>query len=199
MVCELMLAISKGAVRPTRIMQRANLTWNALLVYLNSLAMNGLVRREEVGNASTYHLTEKGKETLKAYLTLKQELEPLGLETTDVKEVVKKLKAASRAAEAPNKAVLVRSIRDSGYRTLPSTVRGKSGVNHEFTAVARDKAGAVHGYILVGRPEEELVLGLFITQLDTGVKVHIAHSQDPVPAAASRAREYGIELDRVEG
>lgn len=199
MVCELMLAISKGAVRPTKIMQRANLTWNALLVYLNSLAMNGLVRREEVGNTSTYHLTEKGKETLRAYLTLRQGLEPLELETTDIKAVVRKLKAASRASEAPNKAALIQGLRDSGNRILSSSVRGKSGVNHEFTAVARDKAGSVHGYLLVGKPEEKLVLSLFITQLDTGLKVHIVHSQDPSPAVASRAREYGIELDKDEG
>lgn len=198
MVCELLLAISMGAVRPTKIMQRANLTWNALLVYLNALALNGLVRREEKGNVSTYHLTPKGEEALRAYLALREKLEPLNLEATDIKAVVKKLKPpAAAAAGAPDKEVLLRRLSDSGLKILPGSVKGKSGVEHKFAAVARDSAGVVHGYLLSERPDEKLVLGLFITQLDTGVKVHIAHTQDPEPSAVERAREYGIVLDAI--
>ena len=198
MVCDLMFAISNGAVRPTRIMQRANLTWNALLIYLNALAMNGLVRREERGNVSTYHLTEEGKQTLGAYLTLKKRLEPLKLEAAEIKSAVPKPRPpASRPAEAPEREALTERLRAEGYRILPRSLMGKSGVAHEFTVVARDRAGAVHGYLFAARPDEKLVLGQFITQLDTGVKVHIAHMQDPEPAAVARAREYGVELDRV--
>jgi predicted transcriptional regulator len=198
MVCDLMLAISKGAVRPTRIMQRANLTWNALLVYLNLLAMNGLVRREERDGVSTYHLTERGKETLQAYLTLKERLLPLKLETTDLKSLAKHTRPVLvPQVEGVDVGPLREELEASGYKMLPNVIAGKSGVKHQFGVVAKGKDGKVHGYVLAARPDEKLVLGLFITQLDTGATVHIAHTGDPEPSAVERAREYGIELDLI--
>jgi predicted transcriptional regulator len=198
MVCDLMLAIAKGSNRPTRIMQRANLTWNALLVYLNLLAMNGLVRREEKGNVSTYHLTDKGKDTLQAYVTLRDRLGPLKLETTDIKVVAHSVRPPVGVSESPDKARLLEALKKRGFRLVPGSVKGKSGVEHEFAAVAKDKDGRLHGYLLVKKPEEKLVLGLFISQLDTGIKVHVAHLEDPDPGAAQRAKEYGIEFDKLE-
>lgn len=198
MVCELMLAISMGAVRPTKIMQRANLTWNALLVYLNSLVVNGLVRQEERGNATTYHLTGKGEDALRTYLALREKLEPLKLESTDIRKVVKKMRPpTSVPASAPSKDLLVGRLKAAGYRILPPVVTGKSGVEHQFAVVAKDRAGVAHGYLLSERPDEKLVLGLFITKLDTGLKVHIAYSHDPKLEAVERAKEYGIVLERI--
>ncbi|MDG6917591.1 MAG: hypothetical protein JRM85_08375 [Nitrososphaerota archaeon] len=197
MACDLMLAISKGAVRPTKIMQRANLTWNALLVYLNSLAVNGLVRREERGNVSTYHLTEKGAETLQAYLMLKERLRPLALETTDLKSMFGKLRPpAPSPAAAPDVKALVDGLKGGGWTILAGSVTGKSGVTHSFDVVAKDRSGGVHGYVFAGKPDEKLVLSLFMIQLDTDVKVHIAHAEEPERGAAERAKEYGIEMDR---
>lgn len=197
MACDLMLAISKGAVRPTKIMQRANLTWNALLVYLNALALNGLVRREERGNVSTYHLTEKGGETLQAYLMLKERLRPLALETTDLKSMFRKLRPqAPSPIAAPDIKAVVDQLKDAGWTILGGSVTGKSGVTHRFDVVAKDRSGSVHGYVFTGKPDEKLVLGLFMIQLDTDVKVHIAHAEEPERGAAERAKEYGIEMDR---
>lgn len=198
MVCELMLAISRGAVRPTKIMQRANLTWNALLVYLNSLAMNGLVKREERGTATTYLLTDKGRETLAVYLALREKLEPLRLESTDIKKVMKSVAPPPPAPATPSKDILLERLRGEGYRILSPSVSGKSGVKHEFAIVAKDREGVTHGYLLAEKPDEKLVLGLFITQLDTGLRVHVAHTHEPHPAALERAREYGVVFDRVE-
>ena len=199
MVCDLMLAISKGAVRPTRIMQRANLTWNALLMYLYALASSGLVWREEKGNVSFYHLTEKGTEVLEAYLTLKEGLGELRLESMATKALTDamRVKAGAPPGEAEQEALLAR-LRGDGFKILPKVVKGKSGVEHEFEVVARDPSGALHGYVFAPHPDDKTILGLFVKQLDTGMKVHVVHKAEPGPLAARRAREYGVELVKVQ-
>ena len=199
MVCDLMLAISKGAVRPTRIMQRANLTWNALLMYLYALASNGLVWREERGNVSFYHLTEKGANVLEAYATLKQGLGDLRLESMDTKALTDamRVKAGAKPGEEERQALLTQ-LKEDGYRVLPNVVKGKSGVEHEFEVVAKDPAGVLHGYVFAPQPDDKTILGLFVKQLDTGLKVHVVHRVDPISLAAQRAREYGVELMKIQ-
>lgn len=198
MICELMLAISNGAVRPTRIMQRANLTWNALLVYLNALAANGLIRREERGSVSIYHLTEKGEAVLGSYVALKEALGPLKLESVNTRTFVETMKApVTPAPPGREREALVAELQSLGYDFRPAVVKGKSGVDHEFGVVARDPAGIVHAYVFADRPDEKLILGLFVRQLDTGIKVHVAYRDDPTIAAVERAREYGLELTRL--
>ncbi len=198
MVCDLMLAISKGAVRPTKIMQRANLTWNALLLYLNALALNGLVRREERGSTASYHLTEHGKDALRAYLALKEELGPLKLETIDTKSLVEILKFPSgERPERPELDQLVGNLRAAGYKILENVVKGTSGIEHEFAVVARDPGGVTHGYVYAETPDEHLILTLFIKHIDTGNKVHVVFRKDPARSVIKRAREYGIELNRL--
>ena len=198
MVCDVMLAISKGAVRPTKIMRRANLTWSALLMYLNALAVNGLVRREERGNISTYHLTERGKATLDTYIMLKTELGPLKLESINTKALVEVLKGPTGLQPAdPEREEIVAELQAAGYKILPNVVKGVSGVEHEFGVVARDTKGRTHGYVFSSQPDERVILGLFVRHVDTGLKVHVVHRDEPTPAAAERAREYGIELTRL--
>lgn len=199
MVCDLMLAISKGAVRPTRIMQRANLTWNALLMYLYALASNGLVWREERGNVSYYHLTEKGGKVLEAYLTLREGLSELKLESMDTKALTEamRVRASGRTDKEDEEALLSR-LRESGFTILPKVLKGKSGVEHEFGVVAKDPGGAVHGYVFAQQPDDKTILGLFVKQLDTGIKVHVVHRGEPGSLAALRAREYGVELVKIQ-
>lgn len=198
MVCDLMLAISKGAVRPTKIMQRANLTWNALLVYLHALAVNGMVRRTEKGNSATYHLTEKGEEALKAYLDLRGRLDPLKLERVDTRTAVETLKVPATPHLAPDRDLFTEGLKREGYAILGESLKGRSGVSHEFGVVARDPAGVTHGYVFASQPDEKLVISLFVTQLDTGVKLHLVHRGDPTVEAKERAQEYGIELMKIE-
>lgn len=199
MVCDLMLAISKGAVRPTRIMQRANLTWNALLMYLYALASSGLIWREEKGNVSYYHLTEKGTKVLEAYMTFKTGLGELRLESMDTKTLTDamRVRPGAPAGEAEQQALLAR-LKEDGFKILPKVVKGKSGVEHEFEVVARDPAGVLHGYVFAPQPDDKTILGLFVKQLDTGLKVHVVHRADPAALAAQRAREYGVELVKVQ-
>ena len=199
MVCDLMLAISKGAVRPTKIMQRANLTWNALQMYLYALVSNGLVWREERGTVSFYHLTEKGRRVLQAYTTLRQGLVELGLERMDTKAVAESMRVPSGAPpEAAEESALLERLRDEGYRMLPKRVKGNSGVTHEFGIVARDPRGAAHGYVFIPRPDDKDILGLFIKGLETGLKVHVIHRTEPGSLSAQRAREYGIEMMKID-
>lgn len=199
MVCDLMYAISKGAVRPTRIMQRANLTWNALLMYLYALASNGLVWREERGSVSFYHLTDKGNQVLESYLALKQGLGELKLESMDTKALTDAMKigAASPAGEAEEEALLAQ-LRGGRFKMMPRAVKGKSGVEHEFAVVARDPKGTVHGYIFAPQPDDKTILSLFVKQLDTGMKVHVVHKADPGTLVVRRAREYGVELVKAQ-
>jgi hypothetical protein len=70
-------------------------------------------------------------------------------------------------------------------------------VQHQFGVVAKDPSGVVHAYVFEPDPDEKLVLGLFVTQLDTGFKLHVVHREDPTPAAKERAREYGIEFTKA--
>jgi predicted transcriptional regulator len=197
MVCDLMLAVAGGAVRPTKIMQKANLTWNALLVYLHALAVNGLIRRVERGNIATYHLTEKGEEVLKAYIELKEKLAPLRLESVDTRTAVEALKIPTPQLHAPDTRLFAEELERDGYQILDPAVKGRSGVQHRFGVVAKDPSGVVHAYVFEPDPDEKLVLGLFVTQLDTGFKLHVVHREDPTPAAKERAREYGIEFTKA--
>jgi predicted transcriptional regulator len=197
MVCDVMVAISKGAVRPTKIMHRANLTWNALLMYLNALAVNGLIRREARGSISSYHLTEKGKSALEKYVSLREELGPLHLEAIDTKRLVEVMKAPTGVLPVEEKEKISAELRGAGYKILPGAVRGKSGVEHEFLVVAQDRKGSLLGYVFYSKPEENDILSLFVRQMDTDLKVHVVYSEEPTGSALARAREYGIDLVKL--
>ena len=195
MVCDLLKEISGGATRPTRIMQRANLTWSALLMYLNALVTNGLVREERHGRNHSYHLTKKGEELLASYDTLKEGLKPLDLDNLNAKTFARALKEAPAAdSQETHREQIAAKLGREGYKILSSTTKGRSGVEHEFKVVARDPEGEIHGYVFSSSPDEQLMLRLFVKQLDTGFRVHVVHAGDPSISAVERAREYGIEF-----
>lgn len=193
MVCDLMLAISKGAVHPTRIMQRANLTWNALLVYLHILVANGFVRREEQDGRAAYRLTEKGVAAIRDYTSLREDLGPLNLEELDTRSFVKSLRVPlGSKAEDIEREKLEAVLREGGYKMVSNKAKGRSGVEHEFAVIATDPLGVTHGYVFAKRPDENLILGLFVKQLDTGFKMHVLQKEEGTRRAKELAREYGI-------
>ena len=58
--CEILRAISEGTDKPTRIIQKANLSWKGLLLYLEVLTRNQLVSRKVEGRRAVYTLTARG-------------------------------------------------------------------------------------------------------------------------------------------
>jgi len=61
---DVLQAIKRGTHKPTRIMYRTNLSWKPLMVVLESMIEQGLIRAEEKGNRTTYWITEKGRNVL---------------------------------------------------------------------------------------------------------------------------------------
>jgi predicted transcriptional regulator len=59
--CDILTVVSQGTTRPTKIQQRANLTWSNLLLYLDVLLRNEFITREARYGITTYHITSKGK------------------------------------------------------------------------------------------------------------------------------------------
>ena len=108
-----------------------------------------------------------------------------------------KEKAGAPPGEAEQEALLVR-LRGDGFRVLPNVVKGKSGVEHEFGVVARDPSGVLHGYVFAPQPDDKTILGLYEKQLDTGNKVHVVHKAEAGSLAARRAKEYGVELVKLQ-
>jgi len=56
--------INKGASKPTRIMQDANLSWNTLLEVFTELTSQGLIKSDYEQGYKRYALTEKGLRAL---------------------------------------------------------------------------------------------------------------------------------------
>jgi hypothetical protein len=81
------------------------------------------------------------------------------------------------------------------------TVVWGQGQPEEVLRYLRDMQDAVRYAIQIAYRDavrdEKLVLGLFVTQLDTGFKLHVVHREDPTPAAKERAREYGTEFTKA--
>jgi predicted transcriptional regulator len=70
--CDILMVIDRGTTRPTRILQRANLTWNQQLMYLDILLRNGFITREVRGRIVSYHLTPKGKSVVELSSRLRE-------------------------------------------------------------------------------------------------------------------------------
>jgi predicted transcriptional regulator len=70
--CDILKVISQGTTRPTKIQQRANLTWNHLLLYLDILIRNGFATREMTGRVASYGLTPKGKTVVELSTSLRE-------------------------------------------------------------------------------------------------------------------------------
>lgn len=60
--------IDRGIDKPTRIMYKANLSWNSLQEYFTTLLTGEFIREDIVKNRKRYHITEKGKNALYYHL-----------------------------------------------------------------------------------------------------------------------------------
>jgi predicted transcriptional regulator len=70
---DIMRAIMEGAEAPTLIMYKANLSWILLCDHLNSMAAQGFLVENSVGQRKKFSLTAKGIEMLGVYLNLVKE------------------------------------------------------------------------------------------------------------------------------
>jgi predicted transcriptional regulator len=66
--------IAKGVGKPTRIMYKANLSWNPMQKYLRLLVDEGLIISGKKGERMRYEVTEKGIRTLSYFRRVKETL-----------------------------------------------------------------------------------------------------------------------------
>ncbi len=76
---DILRAIRRGANKPTQIMYRANMSWNALGAHLGMLESRSLIAWSTVGSRRQYVLTNKGEQVISSYLRL---LEDTGIGST---------------------------------------------------------------------------------------------------------------------
>jgi predicted transcriptional regulator len=200
MACDVLRAVSGGATRPTRIMQTANLTWRALLTYLDVLIRNEFMAREVRGKSVVYSLTERGEEALRRYNELKECMSVLNLDTLTEKGISKVLTTQIVGRVGGRvKVELAEKLRGEGYEILEGGVKGKSGVKHAFDVIARSPDGTLHGYVISERQEGRDVLTLFAKQLDTDAVVHAVYTREATDEALKLAKSYSIELTKWSG
>lgn len=72
---DVLCTIGSGNEKPTHIMYKANLSWTVMQLYTDSLIRKGLVVFEESDGKKRYRLTEKGKQIMKQYLSIKDDLD----------------------------------------------------------------------------------------------------------------------------
>lgn len=194
-VCEILRVISEGTDKPTRIIQKANLSWKGLLLYLEALTRNQLVSRRMEGSRAIYMLTTKGVSVLELYTKLREEVAALELGTLSYAQVSEALKGRPEVPlEASVASVLSDKLVLAGLELISNKVTGRSGVTHPFGILARGKDGDLHGYDLFGALDEKSVIISFIKQLDTDVAVHIIATGEISPRARKLAKDYSMNL-----
>ena len=67
-------AIAKGNRGPTRIMYKANISWQVLQESLDFLMSNAFLSEEVENSRRTYKLTDKGFRVLNDFMRVKEEL-----------------------------------------------------------------------------------------------------------------------------
>lgn len=200
MACDVLRAVSGGATRPTKIMQTANLTWRALLTYLDVLIRNDFMAREVRGKSVVYSLTERGQEALRRYNDLKECMSVLELEKMTDRGISRALRAQIVGRVGGRlKEELAEKLRADGYEIIEGGVKGKSGVRHSFDVLARSPDGTLHGHVISERQEGSDILALFAKQLDTDVVVHALYTADATDEALRLAKSYSIDLVRWSG
>jgi predicted transcriptional regulator len=193
--CEILRVISEGTEKPTRIIQKANLSWKGLLLYLEALTRNQLVTRKVEGSRAVYMVTPKGISILGLYTRLREEVAALELGTLSYAQVSEALKEGPKVPlEASVASELSGKLAAAGYELVDNKVTGRSGVTHTFSMVARDKEGGLQGYDLMGTVDERSVITSFIKQLDTDVAMHIIATGDISPKAKKLALDYSMSL-----
>jgi len=71
-MADILKAIRTGETRPTRIMYRANLSWNPLRKLLKEMLKNGLIEAAQGNPHEHYSITPKGLRFLRAYRELEE-------------------------------------------------------------------------------------------------------------------------------
>jgi predicted transcriptional regulator len=64
---DILSCVKAGAEKPTQIMYKANLSWNALKEHLEALEQGGLLNLATYGRRKRYELTDKAIAVLMAY------------------------------------------------------------------------------------------------------------------------------------
>ncbi|MDG6904752.1 MAG: hypothetical protein JRN20_03080 [Nitrososphaerota archaeon] len=72
---DVLCTIGNGNEKPTHIMYKANLSWSVMQIYTNSLIRKGLVVFEENDGKKRYRLTDKGRQIMQQYLSIKEDLD----------------------------------------------------------------------------------------------------------------------------
>jgi len=194
MTCDVLYVISQGVEKPTRIMQISNVTWKDLLVYLGALLRNQLITRETNGSRVGYRLTEKGEKALDLYVKLKEMSSGLDLGPAVPKPVDHAMQDHSSMDEVTAE-LLARRLRVEGFTIEGNRVLGRSGETHVFDVVARDRDNSRKAYVIRETVTEEQVLGLFVSQLDTDLGIHINYMNEPSEATRKLAQNYSIVLE----
>ena len=71
---DIMEIISRGVGKPTRIMYKANLSWNPMQKYLSFLLDQELIASKTRGERVRYEITDKGRRTLSYFRRVKETL-----------------------------------------------------------------------------------------------------------------------------
>ena len=192
-VCDILSVVADGTGKPTRIMQLANLTWNDLLVYLGALLEGEFLTRNDVGNRMEYEITRKGRDVLAHYARLKETFGPLQLQRI-FSRVPESPRIGGERAGPAMLARLTRLVKEKGLALEESKVRGKSGVVHSFDCVSSDGTGLKHAYLIRKNVSVELVVSLFVLQLDTELPVTVYSSTEPSEEVKKLARTYSLDL-----
>jgi predicted transcriptional regulator len=72
--CDILRAIGAGAEKPTHIMYKANLSWTVMQHYIKSLETQGLIIASSEQGKRLYHLSDKGFQLLKQFMTIREDL-----------------------------------------------------------------------------------------------------------------------------
>jgi len=72
---DVLCTIGSGIEKPTHIMYKANLSWTIMQIYTDSLIRKGLVVFEESEGKKRYRLTDKGRQVMQQYLSIKEDLD----------------------------------------------------------------------------------------------------------------------------
>ena len=71
---DILKAISNGETKPTRIMYKANLSWDSLQTFFESLLAQAFIRVDTVKASKRYSITPKGQRALNYYFRATREL-----------------------------------------------------------------------------------------------------------------------------
>ena len=71
---DILKAISNGETKPTRIMYKANLSWDSLQAFFESLLEQGFIQVDTVKASKRYGITPKGQRALNYYFRATREL-----------------------------------------------------------------------------------------------------------------------------